>query len=497
MKLNIKALFKKDLIPFYVILVAGSYLRLQTLLTNSFAFTYDVGRDLIAISQIASLEKISLIGPTTGLQGVFYGPWWYLLLAPFFILSQGNPAGIEFVMFLAGAATIILSFIVGNKISGKFMGSCFAAVVAFSQYLIFTSSQIWSPNLAPLFTILIALCLFYIFFQKRKGLAPFLYLGLLLGFVFELEIIYGSLLFAGVCASVIIHRKLCFKLKEIILFAAGVVIIFSPKIIFELRHGFLMTKSLIAFLVGGSTGLRIDDFLSKRIDFMLNEFSNSVSGNSQSFGLLIIVITLVILFFARKYIRKEERAYLITTFIIILTFFLGILFFRHDLYPHYFAGLAIFFILPVAIALRLVAEKFNYYFSIFLLLIIILINFNPITFVKNLQNKPFVGNAAVYRNQLAVVDYVYSHANGRDFKYVVYTPPVYDYTYRYLFDWYGVKKYGYKARQQPELAYFILEPDYESPQRLKDWLNIRHSDGKIIRSEKLPSGIVIQTRVNK
>ena len=74
-----------------LVIAVGAFLRLQGVFTNSFAFTYDVGRDMLALWNIAIVHKIPLIGPIIGgnsasdLPGIFYGPWWYYFLTPFFI----------------------------------------------------------------------------------------------------------------------------------------------------------------------------------------------------------------------------------------------------------------------------------------------------------------------------------------------------------------------------------------------------------------------------
>ncbi len=75
MKLNLSRFFKKEYLFLYLILIIGSLLRLQGVFTNSFAFTYDVGRDMLALWDIVYVHNITLIGPTTGIPGVFYGPW--------------------------------------------------------------------------------------------------------------------------------------------------------------------------------------------------------------------------------------------------------------------------------------------------------------------------------------------------------------------------------------------------------------------------------------
>src|SRR3989338_2214356 len=97
----------KKLLAFFlvfIILLIGSWLRFSGILSNSFAFTYDVGRDMLAVRNIIVDHKFSLIGPTTGVEGIFYGPWWYLILSIPFFLFSGNPQGIAFFMGLIGVA---------------------------------------------------------------------------------------------------------------------------------------------------------------------------------------------------------------------------------------------------------------------------------------------------------------------------------------------------------------------------------------------------------
>ena len=91
---------------------------------------------------------------------------------------------------------------------------------------------------------------------------------------------------------------------------------------------------------------------------------------------------------------------------------------------------------------------------------------------------------------------MYKQANGKDFKYVVYTPPVHDYTYRYLFMWRGQSKYHYLSNEEAKTAFFIIEPDPGYEDRPKWWLKARENDGVIIKSTTLSSGIIVQTRVH-
>ncbi len=55
-------------------------------------FYYDQGRDGLVIWDLIHQGKMFLIGPTTGLAGVFLGPFYYYLIAPFYFLGKGDPA---------------------------------------------------------------------------------------------------------------------------------------------------------------------------------------------------------------------------------------------------------------------------------------------------------------------------------------------------------------------------------------------------------------------
>src|SRR5260370_38656583 len=113
---------KKMYLLLLLIILIGAFLRVFGIATNSFAFTYDVGRDMLALQQIVYHHKIPLIGFTTGMPGIFYGPWWYYLLVPSFALSGGNPQFVAYFIALTGIATIFLMYMIGKKISDSFLG---------------------------------------------------------------------------------------------------------------------------------------------------------------------------------------------------------------------------------------------------------------------------------------------------------------------------------------------------------------------------------------
>lgn len=499
MKKTLSNLFKKELLLFYIIVLIGAFFRLQGTFTNSFAFTYDVGRDMLALWNIAYLHKIFLIGPTTGVDGVFYGPWWYYLLTPFFLFFQGDPRGIALIMGLIGVLTIIFTFVFAKKIGGNFLGLTFSGLICISPNLVSLASQIWSPNIIPLFIIFILLLLRKIY-QSTKGISNWCYFlfGLLLFLIIDLEIVFGLLFLIGIVVSLCIIKWRKIPLKGAALFILGAIFILSPRVLFDLRHQFIMTKSLAAFLTsGGREETRgFFEILINRINIFFNQFTFSLTMENSVLGIILSLLMLFVFIFFYKEMEGIVKNFVLTSAIIILVFFVGTLLFRHDIWPHYLVGLPVLYLLLFSLSLYLLRKKLSQnLIPIAIFCIIFILNLNPGTLINSFNKPLWEGDASVYRNQLAVIDYVYSQAKGREFKYVTYTPPVYDYTYQYLFNWYGKKRYHYQPKIQAKLAFFILEPDLQHPSRLNNWLKQREKDGKIIKEEKIKGGIIVQTRI--
>lgn len=507
MKKNKKVTFiddKKRLIVIgllFLILSIGIFLRLQGVVTNSFAFTYDVGRDLLAVNNIVKTHELPLIGFTTGVEGIFYGPWWYYILTLPFIVSGGNPQFIVFFIACTGILTIFLGYFIGKKIGGRFLGLTFAVLMSVSPVLIGISSQIWNPNVAPLFVMITFFVLYKIFTDNSIKPITGIFLGVLLGLIIDSEIVFGLLLFSGYIISlVIILRKQVFKLGSLFV-PLGLLIIFSPRIFFELRHHFIMTSTILHMITNrtGSAGKPfIESVLAKLVIFH-NLFTDTIVNHYMLLSFLIIIFCFVILIKFFKKINQVERNFLILSLIVVFCFIIGIGLFSHDIWSHYLVGLPVFYILVVSIVFQLIRNNITYgtYITLAALCILVWINLKPIQLIQDLQKPLWEGDASVYRNQLAVIDYIYHSAHNQKFNYVVYTPPVHDYTYQYLFNWYGTKKYGYvpsKATDKAKLFFLIIEPDTSHPFYITDWLNVRKNDGKIQSEKVIKGGITVQTR---
>lgn len=497
--------FKRELLWLSLIILVGLFLRLQGIFTNSFAFTYDVGRDMLAIDNIINSGKIPLIGQTTGLSGLFYGPWWYYILTPAFILSAGNPAGVAFFMVLSGIATVVLGFKLGKRIGGTLLGLMFASLISFSPVMIGLTSQIWNPNLMPLFIVIFMHYLYSIFLsleeKKDVGVMRPLLIGLSLGIILDLEVVFGLLFLIGAIISIIISLDKRIKLKNYPFIILGFVMIMSPRIIFELRHNFLMTNAFLTFIgkTLASSGENKSSLVPLTgINALYRNWMETFSTGNLLSGFALMFLTIFGLIFLYKKMKREEKFLLKIQLIILATFLIGLSFFPGDIWNHYIVGIPVLFIFILSIAVsKILHYSKRIKFLTICIIVPCLISFvNPIRIINDYQRPLWTGDASVYRNQLEIIDYVYREARGKEFKYVVYTPPVHDYTYQYLFKWYGLNNYKYLPSEKSNLAFIILEPDLPYPSRLIDWLKLREKDGRIIKTETFNSGIIVQTRIN-
>ncbi len=481
-----------------LILAIGFWLRIQGLLYGTFAFTYDVGRDFLAISQMITSHKPLLIGATTGLHGIFYGPTWYYILTPFFILFQGNPKGIEFVMVLSGVLTIFFGYLLGKRMSGNLMGLIFALFLSVSQILIAISSQIWNPNLIPMFAVILT----YMILMDSKNLSKralnYILVGLLIGAIIDLEIVFGALFLFAILAYLILNERRVLNLKNAALLVAGIIFVQLPRIIFEFRHDFLMTK---AFLGAFSSDDKSSLFtfvprIRHSFDLFLRIWSENVAAQISIFGLIIAIAAFGLIILSYKRANELEKKATKLCGLVILIYFVGFCFLNHDIESHYYIGLPIFFALTLSLVINFSIKYLKFPIIVSIAFITLLLyGVSQFSIFQTFYKSNWIGDASVYRNQVEVIDFIYRDANNEKFNSITYTPPIYDYPYQYLFQWKGKRDYGYQPdKNHQELFYLIIEPDLQFPVRQEKWLDLRKNDGEIISSKKFKSGIIVQKR---
>ena len=110
MKKKLKKIVKSpEFILVFFIWLVGLFLRVyrQGALLG---FYYDQGRDALKVLDILKFRDWPAIGPTTGLAGIYLGPFWFYFLAPLYALGGGNPAVAAIFVGIIDSFSIIKLF---------------------------------------------------------------------------------------------------------------------------------------------------------------------------------------------------------------------------------------------------------------------------------------------------------------------------------------------------------------------------------------------------
>ncbi len=489
-------------ILFFFILAIGFLLRAQEMLSHNFLFLIDQGRDMMAVKDIVYNHHLTLIGPYTSLTGVFQGPiWYYLLSIPTFILN-GDPWGAVVLMLTISMALIIISFIFMRKLFDEKTALVTSFLLAISPEAISAATYSWNPH--PMW-LLIGLFIFF-FYKVNLGQKKYhLFLWPLISLMFHFE---GALAFFILIASFIyllLFNRRVINNKYFAFSTLSSILLFLPQILFDLRHNFLMSRSFLSLFQGKDNGLIVGGEKLKYLNLMdshiyafkINFISSFLhDGLMQNLPLFFFVFLVFMVLFAKrlKIVSDNENYFLMmivkTVLIIVaLTFF-----YPFPLRYWFLTGFEIFYIFPLGLLLsKLLNLRIG---KIFLLLLFVASILVLAPKINKLYSQPDYGGVAKIKGKIDAIKYIYDDAKGKPFNLLVFTPPVSTDAYDYLLWWYGKnKKLQVPKKEKKETFYLLMEPDPGKPWSYNGWLETIIKNGTIISTKTLPSGLIVQKRI--
>jgi hypothetical protein len=447
--------------------------RVNPLIHENVAYTYDQGRDFLKATEIARNHDLTFIGPTTGIIGIFHGAWWYYLLAIPNIIFNASPIGYYyFMLFIALICFFVLNWFLGKffDCKTKYLG---LLIVATSGY--FVGSSIFAGNNVMVLPVMIGFLIsnFYLIENKVKNIKLNLFfIGLFLGFIAEFEFAFGLMLIpVYLILSTLIKqiRQKIYSPKQFMYFFGGLAIPFLPRLLFELRHEFSQTMLLIGFFFQPKfyNPKPYVDIINDRLILFEGYFKGIFNVEILFYIFLLFVVVFPILYF-----RKNIRYFSYLSFLYLLAIFLFIFstFYKDNFWGNYYEGIHYIFLF-FFIGIIEVCHTLNKRYSLGLIVVLsifILSNFFPNfhPFQKN--------NGGGLIIQKKAVEYIIANEkNKEDYCVKIYTPPAIPHTYNYLFKYYeiiGATKYPsdlYKNSQ----CWFILETDpykFRREQWIKD-----------------------------
>ncbi len=450
---------KFGLIILFLVFLVSTTIKIISVSGNNFPFTMDQGRDMVDIRQMVVSHTPRLVGPTTSINGVLLGPFWYYFLLPPFLVSGGSPQVVMYWQIIWYQLSVLFLWWVLKKLN-KNIAFIAAFLLLLSPTGFYTGRYFWNANAMPLMTA------FYfgvlLLTIKKPSTLNLILTGLVAGLSMQIEAAFGILFFPFAFLYLGILNK---KLRFLLHLTFGFVITLIPQALFELRHQFIMTKVFVSEFSGKAAILgekmTLDKRLTERWESLVDQIKN-LSHIPQNYIYLIFFLSISLIIF--QIIKSNKKTIGDNaSFVSILFFVFSAIFyivFPQQLKQWYVLGISIPLTLILAGAFAYLWETKNKINKVIVIGILIFHFTNAIfaqtDHIKNNVLKPS-NDPSNLRNLITVIDTVYKEANGGAFRAFNYVPSVYDYSLNYLYWWYGTKTYGY---QPSEVAYLPNQPEY-------------------------------------
>lgn len=476
----------------FLLLGVGVFFRVYRI-NELLGFWYDQGRDALIVWDLIHKGKFFLIGPTTGLAGVFRGPWYYYLITPFYWLGRGDP--VVPAVFLA--LSTILGIYIFYKISKKYFDDtvAFVFVLISSLSFYFLGSSRWLSNPTPMY--LISAIYFWAMVKVIEGKKWGWYLvGLMCGFAMQFGSAAELFYLPAAAIFALLNRKYFPDIKTILISGLMTAFPFFPQLLFDARHGWIITKAVTGNFSNkdGSTVIIWKDFISQRLSLYYDIFASKIFEGKTVFAAPFLAVGILGLIVNWK--KSFKNPVFNSLLILVLAPFFGLVFFRGNygnLYDYYFTGYYFPIILLFSFLIGTIAPKFVKYLVIVVFAILFLNRNIPLSL--NFINGGVDGGTTIFLgNQKNAIDYIYKDAAGRPFNVDEYVPPVIPYAYEYLFKWLGTYKYKVLPEEKHvSLLYTIEEVDTDHPDRIGAWYARQNGIGKE-ESKKVFGGITVERR---
>lgn len=439
-----------------VILILGFLYKLQLTSNGNFLFNMDNARDMVDVREMVVLKKLRLTGPTSAIEGLFNGPAWYYLLAIPFIISGGDPyASIIMEIILWTIGGFFLLKLVSDW--SNFLIIPIGLLWIASNYIGLTTAYAFNPNpvtlLSPVFIFLL-----YKYLTTNKLIFSIgaWFLG---GLFFNFEMNFGVFIPLVFFIATILVNKNLIRQKNFWLGSLFYLVTILPQILFDLKHQFLMTNSVINFLRNEP---RMPYNFANRFQLMTTTFYNTFTPTMFNHRVLTIGLILAsIPIFAKLFKANQKNTALMISLCYILVPFIGFLFLPVTVNSWHLGGEMVAAIFLTAFVLKGL-WGFNLFGKIYSVSISVLITWASFANIFNyylIDRKVPNQDPSLYKNEIAAIDYVYQKAEGKNFKAYTYLPSVIDYPYQYLLWWHGKKRYGYIPG---EYVYSPNKPQYIS-----------------------------------
>lgn len=410
-------------------------------LNGEIHFSSDIARDFLLFNEI-SQKKIILIGPKSSVMGLFHGPLWVYINYPAYLIGQGNPIAMGWYWIALTGLFVYSCFFVGKKLFNEYTGYLFALMT--SLYMFFHIREYFNP-IGAMFLIPINFYLLVTYFKKYQLKYLILYV-IISGFLIQLELAIGIPLFA--LSVFLLFFKLLRSSKKKHLLAIFLVIVpLLNFVIFDLRHQFLITNSVLRYLSPES-----GDSIKYNYLYMLYDRLRLLTINVEilRFDPLYRNAVTGVIFILFLILQIKDNKYR-NIYFLFLYFYVG--FFMMTLINK--GPILYFYFFPFFPFVYLIFSSFvtSRYKKIFLVIFFFIYFMNLHSVIKDINySKKTIGISETSWNFLENMANKVYQGNEKDFGYFVYTPDVIGYGPKYAL------MYEQRLHKDKNAAYFQKKP---------------------------------------
>ena len=310
------------------------FLRLYNL-TYHVQFTFDQGRDFLVLQDMVGGD-LKLVGPTTGIDGFHLGPFFYYLLLPAFYLGGGSPHVVALWLALLVTASLPFFYLLLKRVASERLALWGLFLLVICLGAIQDARLIWNPSLTAPTLIISAWAMVESRFKPKL-----LVIGLLLyGLCLQTEFAYAIFL-APLYLWWIFRLRSYYSSKLLIVSAAVFLATLAPQLAFEIKHQFIMTRSLLAALTDQTDQTTYWQILRTRPDHIFSVFKQFLYGDKFYAPIFTFFMTWLIFLYSFKRKTLPER-FLFGLFALPMAGWLIFKgnhgnFFSYYVAPHYFA----------------------------------------------------------------------------------------------------------------------------------------------------------------
>ncbi len=500
---------------FIILAVLAFLIRLIYIDGTVIPFGFDHGKDALAVLDMITSLKLKFIGPWTSIQGLYFGPAWYYLLAPFYYFGHYDPYWSVLFMSLLVIFQMFLAY--------KYFNIESAAIIGFTNYWITLSRSAWNPFPMTLLSLVIFILLIQQLKIKNLNNKIIFWLFVTASFGFHFSSAY-AIFYPVIILITLAFYKYRANLKSIIFAILGFSIPFIPQMLFEIKNNFVEVKAVITYFTKGESHSFGFEKILLVINTVIGEFKLLIfelPGNLKYYSLFVFILLISFSIYSvnRKKIDAKLKNIIFITSLFIIPPTLGFFFLHFN----------VWYVLPmipaVTILLGTIFSKSPKTISnIFIILLVISSIFRVSYYLTNEKQEFINGNVhlPIKRN---VISFIREDAGDRPFSVYSYLPDVYDFQYQYLFLTQGLdgkelplefayepnitsyvkekenllsvidSKYGQRWKGTPKVIYYVVSDKTDS-ELLRNWWG-RQKFEQIISEKEFGDKLVVYTAVPK